>query len=79
MRALGFSQLRVRFHEDIARLELLPDELPRSLEEPTRTRIQSLGTELGFRFVAVDVRGFRSGSLNEGLVQIRSVRSGERS
>jgi pyridinium-3,5-biscarboxylic acid mononucleotide sulfurtransferase len=73
LRGLGFSQLRVRFHDTIARLELDQAELPRALEPATREAILALGSELGFAYVAVDLRGFRSGSLNEvsSLVPIR--------
>ena len=65
LRALGFRQLRVRFHDAIARLELEVGELPRALE--LRDRIVALGRELGFAYVALDLAGFRSGSLNEVL------------
>jgi uncharacterized protein len=66
---LGFRQLRVRFHEPIARLELEPDDLPRALA--LRDRIVAVGRELGFTYVTLDLAGFRSGSMNEGLTQIR--------
>ena len=73
LRALGFTQLRVRFHDTIARLELDEAGLPRALEPATREAILALGRELGFAYVAVDLRGFRSGSLNEvsPLVSLR--------
>lgn len=78
LRALGFRQLRVRFHDTIARLELEVSELPRALE--LRERIVELGKQLGFAYVAVDLAGFRSGSLNEvlpaeKLVQLRTGRA----
>ncbi len=65
LRELGFRQLRVRFHDTIARLELTEDELPRVL--PLRAAIVALGKRLGFAYVALDLAGFRSGSLNEVL------------
>ncbi|MGE5180531.1 MAG: ATP-dependent sacrificial sulfur transferase LarE [Acidobacteriota bacterium] len=65
LRALGFRQLRVRFHDTIARVELAEDELPRAL--PLRREIVALGKQLGFTYVALDLVGFRSGSLNEVL------------
>jgi uncharacterized protein len=65
LRALGFRQLRVRFHDTIARLELEVSELPRAVE--LGDRIVALGKELGFAYVALDLAGFRSGSLNEVL------------
>lgn len=71
LRALGFTQLRVRFHDTIARIELLEDELPRAAEPRVRAAIVAAGVELGFTYVAVDLQGFRSGSLNEvPLVQL---------
>ena len=75
LRALGFRQLRVRFHDDIARLELDGDELARAVSPEVRGAILALGATLGFTYVAVDLRGYRSGSLNEGapagLISIR--------
>tara|TARA_R110002096_G_scaffold44526_4_gene120039 strand:- start:21326 stop:22156 length:831 start_codon:yes stop_codon:yes gene_type:complete len=71
LRALGFSQLRVRFHESIGRVEFIPEELPKACEPATREAIVKLGKAAGFTYVAVDLAGFRSGSLNEGkLLQI---------
>lgn len=63
---LGFTQFRVRHHEEVARIELVADELPRALE--LRQSIQNRVRAVGYRFVAVDLGGFRSGSLNEGLI-----------
>jgi pyridinium-3,5-biscarboxylic acid mononucleotide sulfurtransferase len=65
LRALGFVQLRVRFHDDTARIEIDEAELARAVEPGTRERIVALGLELGFSYVALDLGGFRSGSLNE--------------
>ena len=61
----GFSQFRVRHHGDVARLEILPAEFGRALTmtETLQRDIQAVG----YRFVALDLGGFRSGSLNEGL------------
>jgi uncharacterized protein len=76
LRALGFRQLRVRFHEAIARLELPADELAALVAPGVRERVVALGKQLGFSYVALDLAGFRSGSLNEvlpaeQLVQLR--------
>lgn len=65
LRALGFRQLRVRFHDAIARLEIDEAELARIVE--VREAVVALGKQLGFAYVAVDLAGFRSGSLNEVL------------
>ena len=64
---LGFSQFRVRHHEEVARIELVAGELPRALE--LREAIQERVKATGYRFVAIDLGGFRSGSLNEGLIE----------
>jgi uncharacterized protein len=74
LRALGFRQLRVRFHDTIARLEIDPAELGQIVER--RDAVVALGKQLGFSYVAVDLAGFRSGSLNEvlpaeALIQLR--------
>ncbi len=61
--ALGFRQLRVRFHDSVARLELEIADMPRALE--TRAEIVTLGRRHGFTFVALDLAGFSSGSLNQ--------------
>jgi uncharacterized protein len=76
LRALGFRQLRVRFHDTIARLEIDADELPRVVEPGVREAIVALGKQLGFAYTALDLGGFRSGSLNEvlaseALIQLR--------
>lgn len=65
LRALGFRQLRVRYHGDVARLELEPSAMPRALEPGTREGIVALGRRHGFTFVALDLAGFASGSLNQ--------------
>ena len=70
LRALGFRQLRVRYHGPVARLELEAAALPRALESGTREEIVTLGRRCGFTFVAVDLAGFSSGSLNQ-LVGLR--------
>jgi uncharacterized protein len=63
LRALGFRQLRVRYHGDVARLELEIASFPRALEQ--RAEIVTLGRRHGFTFVALDLAGFASGSLNQ--------------
>ena len=62
---LGFTQFRVRHHEAVARIEMLPEELPRAIAQGAEVERRVRAT--GFRYVAVDLGGFRSGSLNEGL------------
>lgn len=69
---MGFRVARVRHHGDVARLEVESKEIPRLLEPAMRGAIDSELRKLGFRFVTVDLRGFRSGSLNESLPQTAS-------
>lgn len=72
LRDRGFSDLRVRLHADaLARVEVPPAELPRLLEPAMLTELDRQLTAVGFRFVTVDVRGLRSGSLNPPLVTLR--------
>ena len=67
VRGLGFRVCRVRHHDDGARLEIGADELPRALEQTVHDRLVSELTALGYRQVTIDRRGYRQGSLNEGL------------
>lgn len=64
---LGFSQFRVRHHDDVARLELVPDEFDNAIAK--RELITKHLQNCGYRFVALDLVGFRSGSLNEAIVK----------
>lgn len=68
---LGFVQFRVRHHEEVARLEIAADELPRALD--LREALQAEVQACGYRFVALDLGGFRSGALNEGLIEALNV------
>jgi len=67
LRQLGFRQVRVRHHGDIARIEIAAEELPRALDPALSLRITTELKELGFRYVTVDLEGYRTGSLNESL------------
>jgi uncharacterized protein len=64
LRSLGFTELRVRHHGEVARLEVPLGELPRVVGLPTRLRLVEGLKALGYRFVTLDLEGFRSGSLN---------------
>jgi uncharacterized protein len=70
MRGLGFRQVRARWHGEIARLELEPEAIARAAEPAMRAAIVKLGRDLGFTFVALDLAGFSSGSMNQ-LLTIR--------
>jgi uncharacterized protein len=67
LRELGFRECRVRHHDAIARLEVRPEDLPRLLDVGTRRTLVDGFRALGFVYVAVDLAGFRSGSLNDLL------------
>jgi len=67
LQSLGFRECRVRYHGTIARLEVPAQEIGRFADEAVRTEIVRRFKNLGFLYVAVDLQGFRSGSLNEGL------------
>ncbi|MDY5219586.1 MAG: ATP-dependent sacrificial sulfur transferase LarE [Eubacteriales bacterium] len=64
---LGFHQLRVRIHGDVARIELLPAEFSRFMEEEIRLKVYKRLKELGFHYVTLDLLGYRTGSMNEVL------------
>ncbi len=67
IKALGFRQFRVRFHGDIVRIEIAPDEMARALDTEMARRFTAIFRELGFRYVTLDLEGYRQGSLNEVL------------
>jgi uncharacterized protein len=70
VRALGFRQVRARWHGEVARLEVELSDIARAAEPEVRAAIVKIGRELGFTFVALDLAGFSSGSLNQ-LLSIR--------
>jgi uncharacterized protein len=67
LRALGFRQFRVRHHGDIVRIEIAREELERAMSIEMAGRFTSLFKGLGFKFVTLDLEGFRSGSMNSLL------------
>jgi len=69
IRSLGVSELRVRHHGDIARIEVKKDQIEKISAEPVRTKIVEKFKELGFKYISLDLQGFRSGSLNETLTK----------
>lgn len=64
---LGFRQVRVRIHGDIARIEILPSEFAKLMEDAVRDKVNSTLKNLGFSYVAMDLEGYRSGSMNEAF------------
>jgi uncharacterized protein len=67
LRRLGFKDVRVRHHGDVGRVELGAGEIDRALAPGLRARIAAALHEAGFRYAALDLDGYRRGSLNEGL------------
>ena len=67
LRALGFRQFRVRHHGEIVRIEIAPEELPRALTAEMAREFTAVFKGLGFKFVTLDLEGFRSGSMNQLL------------
>ena len=68
---LGFSQFRVRHHEEVARLELVREEMARAVE--LADEIEARIRQCGFKYVALNLSGFRSGSLNQGVIKLKRV------
>lgn len=67
LRQLGFRQMRVRHHDDVVRIEIAPEELPLALNIEMAQRMAVAFKELGFKFVTLDLEGYRTGALNESL------------
>lgn len=78
LRSLGLRECRVRYHEgDLARIEVPAGEVARFIAEPVRTELSRRMHDIGFKFVALDLDGFRSGSLNELVpLELRKAYSG---
>lgn len=72
LRALGFRQVRLRHHGVVARVEIAKDELPRALDPEMAAKIVAAIKPLGFRWVSLDLEGYRLGSLNEVLPLAKS-------
>jgi pyridinium-3,5-biscarboxylic acid mononucleotide sulfurtransferase len=67
LKALGFRQFRVRFHDKIVRIEIAREEMPRAFDMATCDRLTGIFRTLGFQYVTLDLQGYRQGSLNEVL------------
>lgn len=64
---MGFHQVRARIHGTIARIEVLPEEFPKLIEEENRLKISTAFKSYGFTYVTMDLGGYRTGSMNEVL------------
>jgi uncharacterized protein len=67
IKALGFRQFRVRFHNELVRIEIAKDELERALSPEIAAQFTAIFKKLGFKYVTLDLEGYRQGSLNEVL------------
>jgi uncharacterized protein len=67
LRGAGFVQCRVRHHGEVARIEVLATDLPRLLDDGVREAVVRDVKSAGYRYVTLDLQGYRTGSLNEGL------------
>jgi uncharacterized protein len=67
LRELGFLQFRVRYHEELARIEIAPAELPRALTLEMAETLAQRFKQLGFTYVTLDLEGYRQGSLNAAI------------
>jgi uncharacterized protein len=73
LHGLGFRQVRVRHHGDTARIELDKNDFSRLLAADVADRVTASLKELGYTYVSLDLAGYRTGSMNEGLDGVRSV------
>ena len=69
LKDLGFRQVRVRIHGDVARIEILPEEFEKMLSEDIRNRITASFKSYGFGYVTMDLTGYRTGSMNEVILK----------
>jgi uncharacterized protein len=76
LRALGFIEFRVRHHDNVARIEVNPQDIEKVAKEPNRSKIIEKLKSLGFKYITIDLQGFRSGSLNEQLTEEQKKKSG---
>jgi uncharacterized protein len=64
---MGFHQIRVRIHDKIARIEILPEEFEKLIQPEIREKVVSEFADYGFTYVTMDLRGYRTGSMNETI------------
>lgn len=68
---LGFRQVRVRYHNELVRIEIAPEELPRALQPEMARKFVEIFKALGFKFVTLYLEGYRTGSLNTQLIRLQ--------
>ena len=67
LRSIGLRQFRVRHHDTIARIEVMPEDIPELLQNDKREELIRKFKEIGYKYVTIDMEGYRSGSMNEVL------------
>jgi uncharacterized protein len=67
MKELRFREFRVRYHGDLARIELSQEEFDRFIDKTTRDAVVQKFKEVGFNYISLDLQGYRTGSMNEAL------------
>ena len=67
LKALGFRQFRVRYHGELVRLEIAREEMPKAFTLEMAGRLTAIFKTLGFKYVTLDLEGYRQGSMNEVL------------
>jgi uncharacterized protein len=67
LKALGFRQFRVRFHGEVVRIEIAREEMQKALNLQTAGNFTAIFKKLGFKYVTLDLEGYRQGSMNEVL------------
>ena len=72
LKALGFRQFRTRFHGELVRVEVDPAELPRALDVQMARKITAIFKRLGYKYITLDLEGYRQGSLNEVLPMLKA-------
>jgi len=77
LRRLGFRQFRVRYHQEVARIELAAEEYERFFSGDVRERINTALKALGFKFVALDLEPFRSGRMNEAAGVLKPAQAAQ--
>ena len=69
LRSMGFRQMRVRIHNNVARIEVMPEDFTRIMSGDIRTKIYDSLRDFGFTYVTLDMKGYRTGSMNETVTE----------
>jgi uncharacterized protein len=78
IQGMGISRLRVRHHGQTARIEIDPEDFPKIMDNRVRTKVVEHLKKLGYFYVTLDLAGYRTGSMNEPLLDRKSWQKGDR-